>query len=342
MPPIFPSLSSGRSGPPWLNRITAAVRARIRRNPTLYFGAPFVLSIVGASFLLTSLTETRYIRQDAHVRLMSKEEALNLRTNRRKLDIREEYFRMQSGSENLDDWEPVRVARPKGVPEWGGVPDEPAPGQEPVAADYSPESRSSFFSRRAVQAEESDEPPAPLKSGVSHGKPVVLGPDGKPCRACNSKLAFMSATRQTRAPAVSKKADDDARRTAPAAASDPCPPDVEELGHSTWTFLHSAAAYYPDTPSAEQREAMLALLSALPHVYPCSMCAAELRSEYARQQTTADTKEAAVASGPALRRWLCGLHNGVNERLGKPMWDCADAERLRGRWYEPPADRECV
>ncbi|GAV98642.1 mitochondrial FAD-linked sulfhydryl oxidase ERV1 [Lentinula edodes] len=24
-----------------------------------------------------------------------------------------------------------------------------------------------------------------------------------------------------------------------------CPPDSEELGHATWTFLHTTAAYYP-------------------------------------------------------------------------------------------------
>lgn len=251
--------------------------------------------------------------------------------------------RLQSAADKLDDWEPKRVARPKGMAEWGDVPDAPAPGHEPVAADYSARSPSSFFSRRAVEAEESDEAPAPLKSGVSHGKPVVLGADGKPCRACNSKLAFSAAMNATRHPQGkgAAAAAATAAAAAPSGASDACPPDVEELGRSTWTFLHSAAAYYPDTPSTEQRDAMLALLSALPHVYPCSMCASELRVEYVRQAKTQDTKEAAVASGPALRSWLCGLHNNVNERLGKPMWDCSDTARLRGRWFEPPADREC-
>lgn len=90
--PVFPSRPLRPERPGWLYRVSEAVRARIRRNPTLYFGAPFVLSIVGASFLLTSLTEVRYVRHDAQVRKMNKEEALNLHADRRKIDLREEYF----------------------------------------------------------------------------------------------------------------------------------------------------------------------------------------------------------------------------------------------------------
>lgn len=190
--------------------------------------------------------------------------------------------------------------------------------------------------RTHVEAEErpagertGDDTPAPAPSG--RHKAVVLGPDGKPCRACNTKLAFGAAMRQTQT----------APKPARSVPQDPCPADVEELGRSTWTFLHSAAAYYPDEPLPEQRDAMLAVLTALPHVYPCSVCAAELKDEYAREQGQASTKETAVASGDSLRRWLCGLHNGVNARLDKPLWDCSDAKRLRHRWYEPPADRDC-
>ena len=89
---------------------------------------------------------------------------------------------------------------------------------------------------------------------------------------------------------------------------------------------------------------MRALLGSLPHVYPCSWCAEELREEYARQNGAAGGDRAiadAVADGETLRRWLCTLHNSVNVRLGKPEWDCSDATRLRHRWYEPPEEKEC-
>lgn len=292
-----------------VDRIAAAVRTRVHRNPTLYYGVPFVLTIVGASFGLTPFTQTRYVQHDAHVRRMSREEALELQTTRRPLDLREEYFRLQSRADELDDWEPVRVARPPGVAEWGGVPKAEA----------------------EESAERSDAPPP-----VAHRPPVVLGRDGRPCRACNTKVAFAQALRRTGGAAA---AAGTAAATATGPATDPCPPDVAELGHSTWTFLHSAAAYYPDEPSATERDAMHALLRALPHVYPCAACAAELQAEYARRG--AGDTAAAVVSGAALREWLCVLHNSVNERLGKPVWDCGDVARLDARWREPPAERGC-
>lgn len=74
---------------------------------------------------------------------MTKEQELNLKKDRKKFDIREEYF-VSGGvpfiSNNLnwlrlifkrlsaeaaEDWEPQRIPRPKGLPEWGVPPTEP-------------------------------------------------------------------------------------------------------------------------------------------------------------------------------------------------------------------------
>ena len=74
---------------------------------------------------------------------MTKEQELRLDKNRKKFDIREEYFVRYSFSlfvisaQHLllemkrlsaapdEDWEPKRIARPKGLPEWGVPPTEP-------------------------------------------------------------------------------------------------------------------------------------------------------------------------------------------------------------------------
>lgn len=135
--------------------IWARVRAKVHQSPTLLFGVPFVSSIVVGSFFLAQLTQTRYEQHDAKVRALTQEEKLRLQRDRKPLDIREEYFKLQSRADELDDWEPKRVARPVGMPEWGGVP-APAPeGREAVREDLDAHSRSSFFARRKpIEAEE--------------------------------------------------------------------------------------------------------------------------------------------------------------------------------------------
>ncbi|KAG5639849.1 hypothetical protein DXG03_002828, partial [Asterophora parasitica] len=73
---------------PWrqtpLNRL-------LKKYPGL-FGVPFVLIMVGASYGLTPFTQTRYDLHDQKVKQVTKEQELNLNKNRKKFDIREEYF----------------------------------------------------------------------------------------------------------------------------------------------------------------------------------------------------------------------------------------------------------
>ena len=112
-----------------------------------------------------------------------------------------------------------------------------------------------------------------------------------------------------------------------------CPPDVEQLGRATWTFLHTTAAYYPDRPSREQRVNMLSLLRALPVLYPCSFCAQHFGE---RMQA----RPPDVSGRAGLSRWLCERHNEVNERLGKETFECT-VEKLDERWKDGPADGSC-
>jgi cytochrome c oxidase assembly protein subunit 16 len=110
--------------------------------------------------------------------------------------------------------------------------------------------------------------------------------------------------------------------------------------------LHSAAAYFPEDPSAQQQTSMLAVFRALPHIYPCHSCAEALGEEYKREKTEGGWEDRslrlseAVRSGPALRKWLCGIHNEVNQRLGKPTFPCTEA-KLAERWLDGPADGSC-
>ena len=104
----------------------------------------------------------------------------------------------------------------------------------------------------------------------------------------------------------------------------PCPPDREELGRATWTLLHAVAAYYPDAPSAAERGAAAALVSALCALYPCAHC---------RERLVADVAASAprTESRTALARWVCEQHNAVNEALGKRAFPC-ELAALDERW----------
>ena len=121
---------------------------------------------------------------------------------------------------------------------------------------------------------ESTKPPVKLPPGM------ILGPDGKPCRACNSLSDFTKAGKKIKSPSSSASSTAAATAStlslASTALSDgegkiqvQCPPDVEQLGRSTWTFLHTTAAYYPENPSATQRSDMLPSMKHIFSVWHC-------------------------------------------------------------------------
>lgn len=323
----------------WLARLAP----QVRRRPLLFFGLPFLATIVGASFGLANLTQTRYDYNATKVQTISKEEELRMKKDRKRIDIREEYFKLQSKQDELDDWEPKRIERPDGVAEWG------------VAPTMYKSIQTENLSDRDAASEKSNGFSADNVRTSSKQPQVVLGPDGKPCRACNSKLAFAAAMKGAKASPQSSESRDSIRAKAAVSAAaiaatssstNACPPDGEELGRSAWTLLHSAAAYFPEDPSAQQQNSMLALFRALPHIYPCHSCAEALGEEYQREDKEGGWEDSnlklasAVRSGPSLRKWLCGIHNEVNQRLGKPTFACTEA-KLSERWLQGPADGSC-
>jgi cytochrome c oxidase assembly protein subunit 16 len=110
--PVFPRRVHNRT----------RLHAVLNKYPLL-FGVPFVGLMVAASYGMTTFTQVRYDLHDHRVSQVSKEEALGLDKNRKKFDIREEYYRLSSAAD--DNWENKRVERPKGLPEWGVAPSQP-------------------------------------------------------------------------------------------------------------------------------------------------------------------------------------------------------------------------
>ncbi|KAI9328839.1 ERV/ALR sulfhydryl oxidase domain-containing protein [Obelidium mucronatum] len=100
-----------------------------------------------------------------------------------------------------------------------------------------------------------------------------------------------------------KKEKPSAATPAPASKL-PCPPDSKLLGRHTAmlpTFMTSFAK-----------------------LYPCSYCANHLQQELKKTPPK-------VSSSKEFSQWMCEVHNEVNERLGKPQFDCS---KVSERWRD--------
>ena len=57
----------------------------------------------------------------------------------------------------------------------------------------------------------------------------------------------------------------------------------------------------------------------LSKTFPCRTCADDFHEHIKQTPITAKSRE-------ELSQWMCGAHNHVNERLGKPLFDCSNVD----------------
>ncbi|TKA23329.1 Cytochrome c oxidase assembly protein COX16, mitochondrial [Salinomyces thailandicus] len=103
---IFPSKKFRPSND---TSLPARYRALLAKHPFALFGLPFIATMVLGSFFLTPATALRYERHDRKVKQLSKEEGLGIGRDRRKVDMKEEYYKL--AAKDLDNWEQKRVKR---------------------------------------------------------------------------------------------------------------------------------------------------------------------------------------------------------------------------------------
>uniref|UniRef100_A0A7R9UEP7 Sulfhydryl oxidase n=1 Tax=Pinguiococcus pyrenoidosus TaxID=172671 RepID=A0A7R9UEP7_9STRA len=129
--------------------------------------------------------------------------------------------------------------------------------------------------------------------------------------ACSSKIG---AFRKLAMPVQQGAPLEDAR----------CPPDREELGRSSWTLLHTTAAYYPERPCKKDMQAAKRFIEGFAALYPCSHCAEDFREAVRQNPPRVESRE-------QFSLWACEQHNTVNEKLGKAAIPCTFA-KLQEMW----------
>lgn len=109
-----------------------------------------------------------------------------------------------------------------------------------------------------------------------------------------------------------------------------CPADRDELGRQSWTLLHTLAAYYPEKPTGEQAGAARSLMHAMGVLYPCSHCAADLRTALVEAPPRVESRSQFCI-------WMCEAHNRVNRIQGKQEFPCT-MDKLDLRWRDGGED----
>jgi cytochrome c oxidase assembly protein subunit 16 len=89
MPGPFSSRSFAATLP---NSIAARYRKQLQKHPFLLFGLPVMATIVAGSFMLTPATALRYERYDRKNQQITQEQAMGLRGERRKVNMKDEYY----------------------------------------------------------------------------------------------------------------------------------------------------------------------------------------------------------------------------------------------------------
>ncbi|GEQ68690.1 hypothetical protein JCM33374_g2358 [Metschnikowia sp. JCM 33374] len=88
-----------------------------------------------------------------------------------------------------------------------------------------------------------------------------------------------------------------------------------QLGNSAWHLFHTILARYPDKPSISEKSTLKQYIHLFAQVYPCGDCARHFTQLLAKYPVQVESRKTAAL-------WGCHIHNKVNERLEKPIYDC--------------------
>ena len=88
-----------------------------------------------------------------------------------------------------------------------------------------------------------------------------------------------------------------------------------ELGRASWKLFHTMMARFPEEPSADDSLALKTYIQLFARLYPCGDCASHFQKLLAKYPPQTSSRNGAAG-------WACFVHNQVNERLKKEIFDC--------------------
>lgn len=88
-----------------------------------------------------------------------------------------------------------------------------------------------------------------------------------------------------------------------------------ELGRASWKLFHTMMARFPEKPSEDDSLALKTYIKLFARLYPCGDCASHFQQLLKKYPPQIGSRNAAAG-------WACHVHNQVNERLKKPLFDC--------------------
>jgi hypothetical protein len=88
----------------------------------------------------------------------------------------------------------------------------------------------------------------------------------------------------------------------------------EKLGNASWKFLHVFASGYPNNLDKKEANSIWKFLRQMSKVYPCSECKSHFKLL---------VKKNRINQGDNLKLYMCKLHNMVNSKLNKSIFNCS-------------------
>lgn len=89
----------------------------------------------------------------------------------------------------------------------------------------------------------------------------------------------------------------------------------KELGRASWRLMHTMMARFPEKPTPDDSLALQTYIKLFARLYPCGECAAHFQTLLEKYPPQTSSRNAAAG-------WACFVHNEVNTRLKKELFDC--------------------